>query len=130
MSAPFIYISTFTVRPGRLDDALAACRAIVGQVEAQEPQVLAFHFFLDEQGQRIATVQLHPDGSSMEFHMSLIADHLAASGALIESYSAPLVLGEPPAALAQWWKESGTAMDLFPAHLAGVTRVGAPADAA
>jgi hypothetical protein len=39
----------------------------------------------------------------------------------------PLVLGRPPAALVQWWDESGTSMDSSPTYLAGVTRVGAPA---
>ena len=37
MSQPFIYLSTYTVRPGHFDEALHAAREVARLVEAHEP---------------------------------------------------------------------------------------------
>jgi hypothetical protein len=62
----------------------------------------------------------------MANHLSVISEHLAQSGSWLESFSTAVTLGEPPAALVQWYQEAGEQLAQFPRHVAGLTRVGSP----
>ncbi|MBX7442240.1 MULTISPECIES: hypothetical protein [unclassified Arthrobacter] len=126
MYEPFVYLSTYTVRPGHLDEALEACREVAGLVESREPRMLVFQFFADEQGRQITVLQVHPDAESMANHMALVSEHLARSGSWIESFSNTTVLGQPPTVLSQWYQEAGEDLTEFPRHVAGVIRVASP----
>jgi hypothetical protein len=126
MSQPFIYFSTYTVRAGHLDEALDACRDVARLVESREPRMLVFQFFANESGRQITCLQVHSDAESMVNHMSVISEHLAQSGSWLESFSTAVTLGEPPAALVQWYQEAGEQLAQFPRHVAGLTRVGSP----
>lgn len=44
-------------------------------IEANEPRVLAFNEYVDDDGSEVAVVQVHPDAESMEFHMSAVREH-------------------------------------------------------
>lgn len=48
MNEPFVYIAGYQVRPGKLEEARRRLRDIAQLVEQREPQLGAFHFFLDE----------------------------------------------------------------------------------
>lgn len=126
MYEPFVYLSTYTVRPGHLDEALEACREVAGLVESREPRMLVFQFFADEQGRQITVLQVHADAESMANHMALVSEHLARSGSWIESFSNTTVLGQPPTVLSQWYQEAGEDLTEFPRHVAGVLRAGSP----
>lgn len=126
MYEPFVYISTFTVRAGHLDEALKSCREVASLVESREPKMLVFQFFADEQGRQITVLQVHADADSMANHMAVVSEHLARSGSWIESFGNTTVLGQPPAVLSQWYREAGEDLTEFPQHIAGVLRVGSP----
>ncbi|WP_430298230.1 hypothetical protein [Sinomonas sp. B1-1] len=122
MSGPFIFISTYSVREGRFEDALAACRAVVELVQSREPNMLVFQFFADEAGQQITSVQVHSDSASMENHMGVISGHLAQSADWLYSTTDSAALGDAPASLRQWYQATGQPLARFPRHLAGVVR--------
>jgi hypothetical protein len=126
MSEPFIYLSTYTVRSGHLDEALDSCREVARLVESREPRMLLFQFFADDSGRQITCLQVHAEAESMANHMSVISDHLARSGSWLESFSGSIILGEPPAVLTQWYQEAGEQLTQFPRHVAGVVRAGSP----
>lgn len=44
-------------------------KEILKIVETNEPQVIAFHGFLNEDGTEMTSIQVHPDTASMDFHM-------------------------------------------------------------
>ena len=88
MTAPFIYISTYEVAEGRLDDARRSLAEHAEFVEANEPRLIAFHFYLDPEASTVSIVQVHPDSASMDFHMQLIAQHI--SSALGDYLGAPV----------------------------------------
>ena len=46
----------------------AAPGVLVDLVETNEPRLMAFNVYLDEQGGKISVVQVHPDLDRMEFH--------------------------------------------------------------
>ena len=126
MSEPFIYLSTYVVRPGHFDEALERCREVARLVESREPRMLVFQFFADKASRQITCVQVHSEPESMTNHMSVISEHLAQSGSWLESYSNAIALGEPPAVMTRWYREAGEPLAQFPEHVAGVIRVGSP----
>lgn len=126
MYEPFVYFSTYNVRPGHLEEALEASREVASLVESREPRMLVFQFFADEQGRQITCLQVHADAESMANHMAVISDHLTRSGSWLESYSNTIALGQPPEVVTQWYREAGEELAEFPQHIAGVLRVGSP----
>ncbi|GAA1061944.1 hypothetical protein [Agromyces bracchium] len=123
MNEPFIYIASYQVKPGLLDAARRRVREIAELVEEREPQLSAFHFFLDESRQRVFIVQVHPDADSMATHMAVIADHLSAAWDELEVDGAQrIACGTPPDAMLTYDLEFGLELETYPTHLAGFTR--------
>lgn len=79
MSAPFIYTSTYEVRDGRFEDARKNLAEHGEFIEANEPRLVAFHVFADEDAGTISIVQVHRDPESMQFHMKLVAEHIQSA---------------------------------------------------
>ncbi len=71
MSEPIVYIDSSTIRVGKLAELKAAIRATVAYVDANEPQLLSYGFFLSENDTRMTVVAVHPDAASMEYHMKV-----------------------------------------------------------
>ena len=71
MSAPIVYIDTSAIRPGRLAEVKAAMKELAEFVEANEPQLISYEFYLSENATRMTVVAVHPDSESMEFHMKV-----------------------------------------------------------
>lgn len=123
MSEPFVYIASYQVAPGKLDEARKRLREVAQLVEEREPQLGAFHFYLDDARGRIIGVQVHPDPDSMATHMAVIAEHLAAAWGWLELGSQDVtVLGTPPEVLTNYAREFGMAFDAYPTYVAGFTR--------
>ena len=71
METTIVYIDQSEVRPGKLDEVKVAIRALVDLVEPNEPQLVAYSFYLDESAARMSVVAVHPDAASMERHMEV-----------------------------------------------------------
>jgi quinol monooxygenase YgiN len=71
MSEPILYVDTSAVRQGELERVKAAAQELVEFVEANEPQLISYGFFFNEEGTRMTVVAVHPDSASMEFHMKI-----------------------------------------------------------
>ena len=48
MSEPFIFIGTHTIREGKLEDFKKSCGELLEVVEANEPRLIAFNFYANE----------------------------------------------------------------------------------
>jgi hypothetical protein len=103
---PFVYVGTWTIKPGKLDDARRFLAAHSAFIEEREPRMIAFQVFFDEEGSKASVVQVHPDSASMELHMQVIAEHMGEAFEIIdtilsEQYYGPMSqsLSET---LAQW----------------------------
>jgi len=79
MSGTLIYVGTTRIKPGKLEEARKHLAELVDFVDTNEPRMIAFHLFLDEEGSKLTTVQVHPDSASMEFHMQVNAKHFATA---------------------------------------------------
>ena len=71
MSQLIFYVDTSAVRPGRLPEVKQAMNDLAEFVDANEPQLISYELYLDEDETHMAVVALHPDASSMELHMDV-----------------------------------------------------------
>jgi len=125
MSTPFVYVGTWTIKPGKLEEARKYFAEHVDLVETNEPRMIAFHFFLDEAGSKGSVVQVHPDAASMEFHMQLIAEHLSGAFDVIDAIESEQYFGPMTDSLAQTlaqWESPSVVTTKMPVHEAGFTR--------
>jgi hypothetical protein len=127
MSQPFIYIGTYKLKEGQLETFKESCHAIVDMVEANEPKVIAFNFYYDEDTNEVSCVQVHPDADSMVFHMKLLSKHVAAvlgEDSPIDVVTTNHIFGTPSETVLEMIEEwdPGVPLIVKPNSLAGLTR--------
>ena len=125
MSGPFMYIGTYAIKEGHLEEARKRCAELVDFVETNEPRFIAFHIFLDEEGRTMSTFQVHPDSASMEFHMEVNAKHFATAFDYLDSTVSEQFYGPISDALATElakWDDPDVAVTRMPVHAGGFTR--------
>jgi quinol monooxygenase YgiN len=76
MTAPFIFVGTHRIKEGQLDAYIEYFREFVEFVKENEPRLIVFEGYVNEEGTRMTIVQVHPDAESMEFHMQTIGKHV------------------------------------------------------
>ena len=79
MTEPFIFIGSYQVKPGHLEEARHRLRDVSALVEEREPRLRSFHFYLDQARERVICVQIHPDAEWMATHIAVITKHLATA---------------------------------------------------
>ena len=126
MSGPFIFIATNRLKPGKLADERKRVPGLVDFTQANEPQLLAFNEYVNDDGTEVAVVQVHPDADSMAFHMEVVAERASAAYAeTIAATTSIQVFGTPSnAVLAMLEHQAGAGVPLTvkPLHLGGFTR--------
>jgi len=125
MMAPFIYVGTMSVKPGRLPALREQLAEVVDFVETNEPRVIAFHAYLDEPGDKLTIVHLHPDSTSMEFHMQVNAKHFATAFDNFEAVISEQYYGSISDALASElakWDDPAVPVTRMTVHEGGFTR--------
>jgi hypothetical protein len=75
MPGPLIFIATNRLKAGALNAERSRVLELVSFVERQEPQVIGFNEYVNDAGDEVTVVQIHPDAASFEKHMDVIADH-------------------------------------------------------
>ena len=71
MSHTIVYIDTSTICEGKLEELEVAMKDLAAFVEANEPQLISYAFFLDTDRTQMTVVAVHPDSASLEFHMDV-----------------------------------------------------------
>ena len=102
MSGPFIFIATNRLKPGKLDEEKARVPGLVEFIEANEPRLIAFNEYANEDGTEVAVVQIHPDAASMAVHMEIIAGRAASAYAeTVDATTGIQVFGTPSDAVVE-----------------------------
>ena len=70
-SEPIVYIDHSHIREDSIDDIKAGVQALVEFIDAREPQLITYGFYIDEDAARMTVVAVHPDSASLERHMDI-----------------------------------------------------------
>jgi len=125
MTGPFIYVGTWTIKDGRLDEAKKILEEHAELIETNEPRLISFNFYLDEGAGTVGVVQVHPDSTSMELHLQLVAEHLSGAFDYLDTTVSEQYYGTKSQHLTELlspWEEPGVPVTNLPTHLAGFTR--------
>lgn len=96
MPEPFIFISTYTLLPGKEDEYRDAFAEVARIVEEQEPRMLYFAEHVSEDGSTTTTVQVHADADNMSYHMELVNEHIQEAAKYLDWSSMSIdVYGSP-----------------------------------
>jgi hypothetical protein len=126
LTSPFIFIATNRLKPGRLDAERSRVPGLVEFIEANEPRLIAFNEYVNEAGDEVTVVQVHPDAESMEAHLGIVGDR--AREAYAETLDATLriqVFGRATEAILDTLRQqasSGVEISVNGEHLGGFTR--------
>jgi hypothetical protein len=124
--SPFIFIATNRLKPGRLDRERKRVSGLVEFIEANEPRLIAFNEFVNDAGDEVTVVQIHPDAASMEAHMEIVRER--AQQAYAETLDATVrvqVFGQPTEAILETLRQQagdGVEISINGEHLGGFTR--------
>ena len=125
MSEPFIYVGTWTIKPGKLEVARKALAEHVEFIEQNEPRLIAFHIYFGADGLTAGVVQVHPDAESMDTHMRLISEHLESMGDVIGEIVHEQAVGTPTdsfSELLRGYADAGIPVTVLGQHEGGFTR--------
>ncbi|MCW3034085.1 MAG: hypothetical protein JWM60_2430 [Solirubrobacterales bacterium] len=127
MSGPFIFIATNRLREGKLAAERERARDLSSFIEANEPQLLAFNEYANEEGTEVGVVQMHPDAASMELHMGVVAERAARAYAeTLDATTSIQVYGQPSDAVLEILSRqagAGVPMTIKRSHVAGFSRI-------
>lgn len=70
-SEPIVYIDHSHIRGDRIDVLKAGVQRLVEFIDAREPQLISYGFYIDEDAARMTVVAVHPDSESLERHMEI-----------------------------------------------------------
>jgi hypothetical protein len=123
---PFIFVATNRLKPGKPDEEKKRVPCLIDFVHANEPRLIAFNEYANEDGTEVAVVQVHPDADSMAFHIELIAGRAASAYAeTIDATTSIEVFGTPSKAVVETLRHQAGAdlpPSIKPYHLGGFTR--------
>ena len=126
MTGPFIFIATNRLKQGKLDDEQQRVPDLIDFIRSNEPRLIAFNEYANDEGTEVAVVQVHPDTASMVFHMELIAERAAKAYAdTIDATTSIQVFGTPSNRVTEVLRRqagAGVPLSVKPHHLGGFTR--------
>lgn len=101
----------------------AFCRDVV---EPNEPRLLAFNGYGNEDGSEVSVVQVHPDAESMLLHMQVARQHIEQAIDEMLDVAGFQIYGPPNESVLEMIKElsgSGAPISVKTLHLGGFTRL-------
>jgi hypothetical protein len=126
MSSPFIFIATNRLKPGKLEGERKRVPGLVEFIEANEPRLIAFNEYVNEAGDEVTVVQVHPDAESMEAHMEIVRERaLKAYADTLDATVRIQVFGRPTEGILEALRQqagTGVEISINGEHLGGFTR--------
>lgn len=119
MTKPFIFVNTYTIKPGKTEEYWKKFQDVADLVEAKEPRMLYFAGHTNEDRSTATTVQVHADPDNMLFHMQLIEDHIREAAEYLDFSTMSIqIYGSPTEAVLDFIREldgSGVNVTVNPA---------------
>lgn len=130
MTQPFIWIGIHKIKDGKAKELKQMLTEFPDFIAENEPRLLGFNLYLNEDETRAAVVQIHPDADSFEFHMKVAGEHIAQSYQYFEETESTQIFGAPSPAVLEMIEGFRVAagqkqtLSVMPQHLSGFTRLG------
>ena len=70
-SGPIVYIDHSDIREDSIDELKAGVERLVDFIDAREPQLITYGFYIDEDAAEMTVVAVHPDSASLERHLEI-----------------------------------------------------------
>ena len=70
-SEPIVYIDRSHIRKDSIDELKAGVQRLVEFIDAHEPRLITYGFYIDEDAAKMTVVAVHPDSESLERHMEI-----------------------------------------------------------
>lgn len=83
MAGPLVYIDRSEIRPGAADEVRRLVSELVAFVDAREPQLVVYGFYVDDEAGTMTVVAVHPDATSLERHLEIGGPEFQRVGAFI-----------------------------------------------
>ena len=125
MSEPFIVVSSWRIKEGKLEELRRFQRKLTEIIKAKEPQLIAFNAFLNEDRTEMTSIQVHPNAASMDFHMQVLKETLGDAMSSVADFVEPKGIeyyGTPSESLLESTSGRGGNLSTKPIHLDGFTR--------
>jgi hypothetical protein len=126
MSGPFIFIATNRLKTGKLEAERQRVPGLADFIEANEPRLMAFNEYVNDEGTEVAVVQVHPDTDSFEFHMGVVRERAArAYSETLDATTGIQVYGTPTTTILEMLESaagSGVQYTVKSHHLGGFMR--------
>lgn len=112
------------IKEGKLDEYRTFTRKSVEIIHANEPRLIAFSTYINEDGTKATTVQVHPDVESMLFHLQVIRErmNIAFEHLELESMTVCGKLNKQFLEVTKSFTEMGVAVHINEEALDGFTR--------
>jgi hypothetical protein len=112
MVEPLIFITTITLKEGKLEDFKHFSEELGNFVEENEPRLIHFEQYINEDGTEVTGVQIHPDEDSMMFHMQVAAERIGQASEFIDAIKSVHIYGTPSEAFVE--RMTPQPADLYP----------------
>jgi hypothetical protein len=129
MPPPLIFIATNRLKPGALDVERGRVPELSSFIEANEPRLIGFNEYANEDGTEVAVVQIHPDAASFQHHIGVVRERAERAYAqTLDATTSIQVFGAlDEATLGSLAQQTGlgVAVKVTAHHLGGFTRASA-----
>ncbi|KYH24076.1 hypothetical protein HAPAU_41550 [Halalkalicoccus paucihalophilus] len=109
MSEVIVYVDQSAVRDGKLDELKAAMTDLVEFIDANEPDILSYDVYFNDDDTRMTVVHAHADSASLAYHMEVAGPKFPPIGEFIE-LEAIDVYGRPSEELVHQFKEKASTL--------------------
>ena len=76
MVEPLIFITTLTIKEGKLENFQRYTEEMGKFVEANEPRIIHFEQYINEDATELTNVQIHPDEDFMMFLLKVASESI------------------------------------------------------
>lgn len=84
MGQALVYVDRSHIRPGKREELRDAMRQLARFVEENEPRLLAFHMFFDDEGRKMTVMHVHDGADSLDEHFRVAGPKFGRFADLID----------------------------------------------
>ena len=126
MGEPLIFVFNLALQEGKFDDYRSYADELVEFVETEEPRLIAFEVYANNEGRQVTNIFIHPDAESEDFHMQVAAEKVNEGSQFVDFARMTIdVYGRPSDAVLQELNklaDSGVPVRVNSRHLGGFLR--------